>query len=172
MSAKPWRCESRHPCRVGNYRLALVLCVHLGGCATDVCRFHKCRAVRSLRKSFPSCAEPQQPVVCSAVACLKQNTCGSRQLGFGLGFFSGQCYLEMDGLLVIFSRQVPDFKMIAKFIACPPLFIVPGVVTFGALLCCAKGKPGSGLPSLWESTSFGGGFCLGFAQPPPLRCCH
>lgn len=36
------------------------------------------------------------------------------------------------------------------------LFIVPGAVTLGALLCCAKGQLGSGLPSLWERASFGG----------------
>lgn len=162
----------RHPCRVGNHGLGLVLCMHLGGCAADVRRLHKCRAVQSLQKSFPGCAEPTQPLACSAVARLKQNTCGSRQLGLGLVFFSGQCYLEMDALLVIFSSQVPDFKMIAKFIAFPPPFYCPrSSDPWGFALLC-KGAAGLGLPSLWESSSFGGGSCLGFARPPPLWCCH
>lgn len=119
-------------------------------------------AVQSLWKSFLGCA-----AACSAVAHRKQNTYRSGQLVFG--FFAGQRYLEMDALLMIFSQGVPDFRMIAKFIAFP-LFIVPRVVTLGALLCCAQGRLGSGLPSLWESPSFSGSSYLGFAWPTPLRC--
>ena len=83
MSAKPQSRRSWHPCRVGNYGRVLVLCVRLGGCAADVCCLHKCWAVQSLWKSFPGCAERKQPVACSAMEHLKQNTCRSRQLGFG-----------------------------------------------------------------------------------------
>lgn len=146
----------------------LVLCVRLGGCAADVCHSHKCRAVQSLWKSSPGCAEP---VVCLAAACLKQNTCGSRHLGFGI--FSGQCYLEMDALLVMFSRQVSDFKMIAKFIASPHTFYCPrSSDPWGfALLCKGAAWLRPAFP-LGEGILRWRGSYLGFSRPPLLQCCH
>lgn len=121
--AKLQRCGSWHPCRVGNHGLVLVLCMHLRGCAADACRSHKCRAVQSLRRSFAGCAEPTQPTVCSAVARLKQNTCGSRQLGFGV--FSGQCYLEMDAVLVMFSGQVSWLQEDCQVYCFSPFLLSP-----------------------------------------------
>lgn len=79
----------------------------------------------------PRCAQAKHPQVLAA----------------GTWGFSGQCCLERRALTVSSADQSFDFKMIAEFIA-SPLFTVPGAVTFGALLCCAKG---SGLPSLWRA---------------------
>lgn len=89
------------------------------------------------RRAFPVVWSPSSLWCAQLWHASNKTPAGPGSWGLGWFFFSGQCYLEMDGLLVIFSRQVPDFKMIAKFIASPPPFYCPrsGDLWGFALLC-------------------------------------